>query len=248
LFKKISWQIYLGFFLITASLLLYGAHYYLFHDSHHIFIYLLGDIAFVPIEVLLVTLIIHRVLNAREKRSLLHKLNMVIGTFFSEVGSELIGLLLEFDHHANQIADQMVGISKLSNRELAHIHYYLKNHTVGIDSERSDLSRLKSYLLKKRPFLLDLLGNPNLLEHDSFTNLLWSVFHLTEELGHRQDFKKLPKSDFNHLTGDLRRVYMFLISEWLDYIQHLKNQYPYLFSLAVRINPFQSKRSVIITS
>jgi len=30
--------------------------------------------------------------------------------------------------------------------------------------------------------LLGLLGNPNLLEHDSFTDLLWAVFHLMEEL------------------------------------------------------------------
>lgn len=42
-----------------------------FSGPHHIFIYLVGDIAFVPIEVLLVTLIIHRLLETREKKAML---------------------------------------------------------------------------------------------------------------------------------------------------------------------------------
>jgi len=51
---------------------------------------MLGDVAFVPIEVLLVTLIIHRLLSEREKRTRLEKLNMVIGAFFSEMGTDVI--------------------------------------------------------------------------------------------------------------------------------------------------------------
>jgi len=61
-----------------------------FRDSHHIILYLIGDIAFLPIQVLLVTLIIDRLLSAREKQAMLKKMNMVIGAFFSEVGSQLL--------------------------------------------------------------------------------------------------------------------------------------------------------------
>ena len=39
---------------------------------------------------LLVTLILNQLLNVREKLSMLNKLNMVIGTFFSEVGTALL--------------------------------------------------------------------------------------------------------------------------------------------------------------
>ena len=49
--------------LLTLSALFYWMHFLLFHDAHHIFIYLVGDIAFVPIEVLLVTLILHRLVS-----------------------------------------------------------------------------------------------------------------------------------------------------------------------------------------
>lgn len=45
---------------------------------------------FLPLEVLLVTLILHQLLNYRDKRSRLRKLNMVIGAFYSEVGRRLL--------------------------------------------------------------------------------------------------------------------------------------------------------------
>ena len=95
----------------------------------------------------------------------------------------------------------------------------------------------------KRDFLLRLLENPNLLEHDSFTDLLWAVFHLTEELSHRVDVKQLPEADYEHLSGDIERAYRLIISEWLDYMKHLKSNYPYLFSLSIRTNPFDQDAS-----
>ena len=94
--KLFNWLIFLVLGLIAVSAAVYGVHYVIFRDAHHIFIYLLGDIAFVPIEVLLVTLIIHRLLSSREKRSMLKKMNMVIGAFFNEVGTELLDFLTKF--------------------------------------------------------------------------------------------------------------------------------------------------------
>ena len=86
--------------------------------------------------------------------------------------------------------------------------------------------------------LSDLLENPNLLEHDTFTDTLWAVFHLTDELAHREDLKSLPETDVRHLSGDIDRAYKCIVAEWLEYMKHLKRDYPYLFSLAVRTNPF----------
>jgi len=99
-------------------------------------------------------------------------------------------------------------------------------------------------LKEKRQFLLNLLENPNLLEHESFTNLLWAVFHLTDELTHRKGLDRLPENDYQHLAGDIKRAHHLLILEWLNYMKHLKTNYPYLFSLAVRTNPFDANASV----
>ena len=89
--NKISVQrIVFGVLLILLSVFFYAIHYVIFRDAHHIFLYLIGDIAFVFIEVLMVTLIIHHLLNEWEKKSHLKKLNMVIEVFFSEFGKHLL--------------------------------------------------------------------------------------------------------------------------------------------------------------
>ena len=55
-------------------------------------------------------------------------------------------------------------------------------------------------------------------------------FHLMEELEKREDVKHLPPTDYQHLSGDTVRVYSLMTQEWLQYMEHLKNNYPYLFS------------------
>jgi hypothetical protein len=235
--------IVLGLLLVLLSAVSYLAHYAIFRDAHHIFIYLVGDIAFVPIEVLLVTLIIHRLLESREKRSILKKLNMVIGAFFSEVGTELLEYFANFDPRSSEIRERLVVTNDWSEREFSTVGRSLAACDCVIGSEKDDLENLRDFLMEKRNFLLTLLENPNLLEHESFTDLLWAVFHLTEELAHRTDVKKLPDTDYEHLAGDMRRAYKLLISEWLDYMKHLKTDYPYLFSLALRTNPFDRNAS-----
>lgn len=242
--KHVRWQILLIVSLISLSAALYYTHYRIFHDSHHIFIYLLGDIAFVPVEVLLVTIIIHQLLEKREKHSLLHKLNMVIGAFFSEAGSPLLKSLSSFDATSLKLKKELLITNNWNSKKFITMSKNLRNHPFAIDIQKGDLGRLRIFLQEKRTFLLNLLGNPNLLEHDSFTELLWAVFHLSEELGQRKDITSLPATDYAHLTGDIKRVYSLLLSEWVIYMQHLKKHYPYLFSLALRTNPFDDQACV----
>ena len=107
--KRNRWQIILGIVLVVLSAIFYAAHFFLFRDVHHIFIFLIGDIAFVFIEVLMVTLIIHHLLSEREKRALLEKLNMLIGAFFSDFGTDLLKAIVVFDPDAQGINSLMEG-------------------------------------------------------------------------------------------------------------------------------------------
>jgi len=245
--KKIQWQILLGIILALLSVILYLAHYFIFRDYHHIFIYLLGDIAFLPIEVLLVTLIIDRVLSVREKKSMLDKLNMVIGAFFSEVGLGLIHLFASFDLNAKNIKNELARIEKWTEKDFARINMMITKFKYSVNSHSGDISQLKAFLNQRRGFLLRLLENPNLLEHEKFTELLWAVFHLTEELDYRKDFSMSPESDYTHISGDIKRAYVLLISEWISYIKHLKKHYPYLYSLAARMNPFDDNATPVVS-
>lgn len=241
-----NWYIILGGTLFIWSLVLYFVQVEIFHRTEDTFFYMLQDLAFVPIQVLLVSLIISGLLNMREKRLRLEKLNMVIGTYFSEVGTRLIAYFSDFDPGLNNIKRNLIVTKDWSDDEFLHVRKNLGNYNYRVEIRKLDLDNLRTFLRGKRDFLLRLLENPILLEHESFTELLRAVFHLTEELASREDLEKLPQTDYDHLAGDVKRAYVLLVNQWLDYMKYLKDNYPYLFSLAMRTNPFDQDASVIV--
>ncbi|MFB3895316.1 MAG: hypothetical protein ACE14V_03335 [bacterium] len=242
--KKFNWQIVVGLSLVILSGLFYLVDYLIYKEQFYI--YFISDIAFLPVQVLLVTLIVNELMKMRERRALLKKMNMVIGSFFSEVGLYLFKSFRAYDINYEAIQKCVLVKKDWTEKEFSAAKKQLLMLAIKIDSRNGDLETMKQFLTTKRGFLLGLLQNQNLLEHESFTELLWAVFHLTEELSYRTHFTDLPKSDYDHLSTDIKRAYIQLLLEWLGYMQHLQNQYPYLFSLAIRTNPFDPHASVII--
>ncbi len=236
----------LGLAFLAVSGLLYFLHFNIFHDKHHIFIYLLGDVAFLPIEVFLVVIVIERVLARREKQALFQKLNMVIGAFFSEVGNRLLHDFSTCFESKQHICEKLTVEPQWTHKDFNRAVIFANCIQDRPNCSLIDFKELKAFLVEKRQFLLRLLENPNLLEHERFTDLLWATFHLTEELEARVSFDDLPNSDRQHLSGDIQRVYHHLAAEWLRYIEHLKSNYPFLFSLVIRMQPFKDSPTPIV--
>jgi hypothetical protein len=241
-----KWTLTLAAALIALSVALYVLHFALFQDPYHIWIYLLGDLAFLPIEVLLVTLILHRLLEIRDRQMKLEKMNMVIGTFFSTVGKDLLTYFSDHDPRMPELRKDLLISESWSEQDFKRVSATLSGYSCDVVIAGIDLPGLRASLEANEEFLVRLLENPILLEHESFTQLLQGVFHLTEELKHRKNLTMLPENDLRHLTGDICRAYGLLINQWLEYMHYLKVHYPYLFSFALRTNPFDEQASVVI--
>lgn len=234
LFMNKAWTVSL---LFSISLALYGIDFTLLGNLREISTSFLGNLAFLPMYVIIVTLLFERVLKERERQTIMRKLNMVIGVFFSEVGNRLL----------KELASHVVSCGELKERLRVNVSWkdddftaaleYLRRSNVRINLDIAGLPCLKQFMVEKRSFLVSLLENQNLLEHEEFTDLLWAAFHIVEELEARDSFDNIPPSDIDHINGDIKRVFGHLSREWILYMQHLKKDYPYLFSLAVRLNP-----------
>jgi len=197
---KYSWQILLGLALVAFSVFAYMLHYAIFRDGRHILIYLIGDLAFLPVQILFVTLIVDRLLNKREKMALLKKMNMVIGVFFSELGRSLLESFKGFDSKAGDLGKVLLQAAGWTEKDFSEAAARCRAHEPGIELRTGDLEQLRSFLLAKRDFL-------------------------------------------RHIVGDINRAYALLLVQWLAYLAHLKSDYPYLYSLAVRMNPFDPAAS-----
>lgn len=242
--NRYRWQIVLAAALMSISALIYIAQVVIFHKSGDTFFYMLQDLAFLPVQVLLVTLVVNELMKERERSILKHKMNMVIGAFFTEMGNELLRKLLVMDEHPTDMRQSLIFTPNWNARDFQTAKRLISERKYRIRLQPNDLLKLREYMLEERGFLLSLLENPNLLEHESFTELLWAFCHLLEELHHRTDFSNVPNADIAHLEGDVVRCYRALLGEWLSYVEHLKDQYPFMFSLVVRTNPFDPQAQV----
>ena len=244
--KKFSFIGYLAVGCLLLSILLYVIDYLVFQDAHTLFLYLMSSLAFLPLEILIVVLIIERVVDQSERKVKLQKLNMVLGAFFNDVGNQLLRGLLENFHNRDEIAKHLNLKESWSKKEFQEAAAYADKLKIVIDYKDMNLAELKVFFAKKREFLMTLLGNPSLLEHDHFTDLLWAVTHLDEELESRNSVENLPEADLKHLAADIERLYGRLVVEWLDYIEHLHTNYRFLYSLVLRTHPFQEHPSAVI--
>lgn len=183
----------------------------------------------------------------RELEMRKEKLAMVVGVFFSEVGTELLRFCTLHDRDIDQIREKLVVRDSWAEKDFVLARKSLRGRVFAADVSREDLLALRNVLQEKAELFLRLFENPNLLEHESFSELLRAILHLKEELLHRVDLAGVPEKDHEHLSGDLRRVYSLLVAEWVEYMRHLKVRYPYLFSLAVRLNPFDRASSPVLT-
>jgi hypothetical protein len=241
--KRFTWRTNLILSLIVVSLIFYLINYLIFRDPPFMLRLLTLQLAFVPISVILITLFLNGLFVRREKRARLEKMNMVIGTFFSEVGTDLLKAFSNFDPHRERISEGLIVTPDWSDLDFVRARTQAKDYDYGVEINVEKLEELRSFLIGERVFLVRLLENPHLLEHESFTDLLWAIFHLSDELSHREDVSKLPDTDYEHLANDMKRAYGLLISEWIAYIRHLRDSYPYLYSLAIRTNPLDPNAS-----
>jgi len=245
--KKINWEMKFGISLVIISIVLYLIHFAVFNDLHHITLWSLTSLAFLPVSVLFVTLLINKILIRREKEMRLEKLNIIIGTFYSKVGTELLRMIINWDPDISRIKKELENSEMGSKIKISKLSELLNQHSYDIEIEKVEFSDLRNYLSEKNDFLLRLLENPMILEHESFTKLLRAVFHLSEELEARLDLTNLPQTDYIHLSIDIKRAYNLIVIEWLDYMKYLEENFPYLFSFSIRTIPFNPNPSPIIS-
>ena len=203
--QRIKWTALLALGLLTTSMVIYTMHYLVFGDLKFITRGGFASLAFVPIQGLVVTLIIAELMVIMNRGSRMQKMNMVIGAFFSELGTRLLHHFYVGDPNGQRLREVFEKADDLSSRQVQAI-----------------LQQVADY-----QFISD-LGTDDLIE----------------ELDARDDLTRSPKSDVEHLKGDVTRAYRCLFVEWVHYMRHLHDNYPFLFSFAMRTNPLEQEKQV----
>jgi len=182
-------------------------------------------------------------LSRHEHRARHRKMHLIIGVYFSEVGTRLLAICAQADPSLDQFREQLAIKDHWTERDFQQADKGIRPHAFKADKTKIDFVQLHDFLASRRQSLVALLENPITLEQENFTGHLQAVFHLTEELSARDDLINIPAPDHKHLGDDLNRAYSSLVRQWLPYMAYLRHNYPYLYSLSVRTNPFNPDAS-----
>ncbi|EGT3617275.1 hypothetical protein FHH43_13770 [Clostridium perfringens] len=232
----------IGIGLIGLSLFLHYVHYLIFQDLHHTLIFLFADIAFIPMEVFFTTLVIDKLLEKREKEHLKDKLSMLIGVFFSELGTDILNTFVHADNGTDLIAKEAIVTKEWNRNDFKNLEKLVNEYDYKVDIKKIDLIALEKKLNTQKDLIINLITNPMLIEHEEFSDMLMSILHLREELSSRC-CHELEVYEIQHLEIDINVAYKYLVFEWVQYMKQLKLNYPQLFLKALINNPFD-KRSL----
>lgn len=235
-----NWKILLSIVLALFAGVLYYLRWRLYATASlhsEMTRFFIGDLAFLFLQVLFVTVFLETYLKRRELQAMRQKLNMIIGAFFSETGFELLHEIVHIDASADELQEIASPQLNWTSKDFEKARLSFARHQPAIVPTPKSLANMNFLLTEKKNSILSLLTNQALLDHETFTDLLWSISHLADELAAREDFSELPATDIAHLGLDIARAYGILGIEWLNYLEHLQKRYPYLYSLAVRNNP-----------
>jgi len=195
----------------------------------------------------LLTGVTQRLVQRRQLIMQQHRLNMLIGVFFTEVGNELLRILTGIDSGIAGIRRDFLVTVDWNTDKFQQLKSSLNSYEYKINPAILDLEKLHHFLQEKGDVLVRQLESADLVENESFAELLWAAVHLRDELAARPSLKGLPGPDIAHLANDTKRVYSLLAMQWIEYMQYLKNRYPFLFSFALRTNPFVENPSAVIS-
>ncbi len=189
---------------------------------------------------------VEHIASRKERERRRKKTHQLVGIFFAQLGTNLLSTFARIDPAQKDLSRLLSDPENFSGERLRRLASGLDRRPFALDARACDLVLLRDMLGERVDILSELLQNPDLDEHSRFSDLLQALLHLWQELLFRGDLCGLPETDYAHLSGDINRVYGLLVLEWTLYMGHLALHYPYLYSLALRTNPFDERASVIV--
>lgn len=243
MYKKINGSIVLSTGLLIISMIIYAIHYIIFGHAEDTISGIILSLGYVPLGMIYEILILDKILEAREKIKSTNKINMLMGSFYHEIGNRILNLIVEGDRSIKEVqvytqvsllweADQFQTLSEV-----------LTSYKCDLDIDNINLDEINNMLDLESKFLLSLITNPMLDEYEDFGNMIMSLLHLRDELQSRFYNKMLMDYEKIHIRNDICRVYRHLLLQWVDYMKHLKDVYPELYVKALINSPFDSRDS-----
>lgn len=224
--------------LLCASALLYAIHYLIFRDLHHLAIFGLHELAFVPLEVILVTLGLDQLVEKTHREEARSKVSIIETLYFNESGGTMLRYLTSFDPDAARLRELLQVTQDWRSSDFRQAIRQLKSYPFLLDLERIDFFGLHYHLSQRHEYYRSMLENPALTQSEAFTEMIMKIYLLWEELDGRTNLYQLPEKDRSYLAELLHEIYRELTEYWLDNVYNHSIHNRFRLHRAIESNPF----------
>lgn len=224
--------------LLCASALLYAIHYLIFRDLHHLAIFGLHELAFVPLEVILVTLGLDQLVEKTHREEARSKVSIIETLYFNESGGTMLRYLTSFDPDAARLRELLQVTEDWHSSDFRQAIRQLKSYPFLLDLDRIDFFGLHYHLSQRHEYYRSMLENPALTQSEAFTEMIMKIYLLWEELDGRTNLYQLPEKDRSYLAELLHEIYRELTEYWLDNVYNYSIHNRFRLHRAIESNPF----------
>lgn len=231
----------LGIMLFLFSVVLYFLNFLLYGDAHHLMEAFTEELAFMPVYVFITAVFAERMLSRSEKAEMSRRTNALVGTFYNEIGYDIVKKLIKFDSNSGTLNTKISIDGGLDPQKVKSIHRLAETYTYGAPKGKEDILEIGDLLSAKKDFMLIMMSNASLLEKDEFSELLLSVNHIHEALKTIDDISAIRDDLVDHFHSDIEKAYRSLIGVWVSYLSFIEKEDPYLYMLAIAKNPFKGE-------
>lgn len=223
----------------------YYIYYLIFGGARNLIESLVMSIATIPLDILVTGFIINYIVDKKDMDKKEDEVNMIIGMFYNQVGTEILDILVKSDDCVEEIRECALIKKDWGDKEYQKLYDSFNKYEYCVNIDKIDLENLKNILINNNSFFIDLVLNPMMQTKELFTETLIGVIHVKDELNDRFIGEKLDEYEKEHIKVDLNMAYKLLARRWVDYMFHLQKIYPQMFCKALIVSPFDNRDKVI---
>ena len=100
-----SWKFKFAIVMLIIASIFFVSRIIVLGDPEEVVAYLWKQIGFIPVNILIVALLLDGIMSKKEREAILEKLDMLMGTFFTEIGNDLISEISKANKNKSKTKD-----------------------------------------------------------------------------------------------------------------------------------------------
>ena len=100
-----SWKVKFAVVMLIIAALFFASRIVVSGDPEEVISYLWKQIGFIPINIIIVAFLIDSIMSKKEHEAILEKIDMIMGTFFTKMGNDLIYVISQKNEYKHDTKD-----------------------------------------------------------------------------------------------------------------------------------------------